>query len=45
MYEYCIYNIHTDEERTAYGLNFLDACKRADLNPDDFQIIYRDYMD
>lgn len=45
MYEYYMYNIHTDEERTAYGLNFLDACRRENLNPDEWEIIYRDYID
>ena len=45
MLEYGIFNLHTDEEKVIYGYNFENACNRAGLNPDDWDIIYREYID
>lgn len=45
MLEYGVYNLHTDAEMIIYGYSFADACKRAKLNPGDYQIIYMDYID
>ena len=45
MTEYGIYNIHTDEEEIIFGYNFTDACRRAKLNPNDWEVIYREYVD
>ena len=45
MLEYGIYNLRTDEEMVIYGYNFDNACKRAGLNPEEWQIIYREYVD
>lgn len=45
MYEYGIYNIHTDEEEIIFGYNFADACRRAKLNTDEWEILYREYVD
>lgn len=45
MTEYGIYNNNTNEETIIYGYNFEDACRRANLNPQEWEVIYRVYVD
>ena len=45
MWEYGIYNRVTDEEDVIFGYDFLNACIRRGINPDEWEIIYRDYAD
>ena len=45
MYEYEIINRNTQSEDFIYGRNFADACKRAGLDPEEWKVIYREYID
>lgn len=45
MYEYGIYNIITNEEDIIFGHSFEDACRRAKLNPQEWKVIYQEYID
>lgn len=45
MTEYGISNIHTNEENIIFGYSFADACRRAKLNVDNWEIIYSEYID
>lgn len=45
MYEYEIINTKTNETRYAYGYNFKDACRRKNLMPTEWTILYSEYID
>lgn len=45
MYEFNLVNIHTNEERLAFGYNFKDACRRSNLNSADWIIDWQEYVD
>lgn len=45
MYEYGIYNIHTNEETMIYGYTSADAFRRAKLDKADWRISYYEYVD
>ena len=45
MYEYRIENKVTGKDGYIFGYCYEDACKRAGLNPDDYEIISLDYID
>lgn len=45
MYEFTLMNTNTKEERYAFGVTVLDACKRAKLNPAEWQVVDYEYAD
>ena len=46
MYEYEIYNANTNEHDFIYGYCIADAWKRnKSLNPNDWKIVYTEYID
>jgi hypothetical protein len=45
MNEYIIYNRYTNEEDCIYGYTFKDACERSKLNPADWVILHKEYID
>lgn len=45
MYEYEAYNLNTKEETILYGYSFKDACRRANLNPEEWDYWMRTYID
>jgi hypothetical protein len=45
MYEYGIYNTETKEQNIIFGYTFNDACRRAHLDPDLWDIDYQYYVD
>lgn len=45
MYEYNIINLKTQEEDIIYGRKYQDACDRAGLDPKEWKVIYREYID
>lgn len=45
MMEYGICNINTQKETIIYGYSFSDACKKAGLNPKEWEIFYQEFID
>lgn len=45
MYEYEIINNHTGEESIIFGYSFTDACRRSNLNPNDWSCWLQTYID
>ena len=45
MYEYEAYNLNTKEETTLCGYSFKDACRRANLNSEEWRYWIRTYID
>lgn len=45
MYEYGIYNVTTNEENIIFGYSFENACRRANLNPQKWEVTYQEYVD
>lgn len=45
MYEYWLINIETGVEKYAYGYTYSDACRRANINPDEWYISVCEYVD
>ena len=45
MYEFGVYNIITNERKTLFGYNATNAFKRGDLNTEEWQVEYADYID
>jgi hypothetical protein len=45
MYEYGIIHIDTNRRTIIYGYNFYDACEKARIKPQDWEIDYCEYVD
>ena len=45
MYEYGIYNTKTNERKILFGYTLEKACKRANVNLEDYVVEYAEYMD
>lgn len=45
MYEYGIYNTKTNEKDVVFGRTFGDACRRAKLDPENWEVNYQYYVD
>ena len=45
MYEYEIKNKNTNEIEYVFGYSLNDACRRSKLEPDEWIILSRDYID
>jgi hypothetical protein len=45
MYEYGIHNIKTNERNNIFGRTFNDACRRAHLEPELWDVDYQYYVD
>lgn len=45
MYEYEAYNLNTKKETTLHGYSFKDACRRANLNSEEWGYWMRTYID
>lgn len=45
MYEYEIKNKTTNEIDYIFGYSFADACRRSKLEPDEWVMLGRDYID
>lgn len=45
MYEYEAYNLNTKKETTLCGYSFKDACRRANLNSEEWGYWMRTYID
>lgn len=45
MYEFGVYNIITNERKILFGYNATNALKRAELNTEEWQVEYADYID
>ena len=45
MFEFGIFNISTNDENIIFGYDFSDACKRANLNAEDWGVTYYEYID
>ena len=45
MREYGVANKNNEEKTILFGYNFADACRRANTNPDEWEVEYEDYVD
>jgi hypothetical protein len=45
MYEFGIVNNKTKERAIMWGLNWKDAFRRTNKNPDEWEIEYEEYVD
>ena len=45
MYEFGVYNIITNERKILFGDKSTFALKRAELNTEEWQVEYADYID
>ena len=45
MMTYEVRNMKTDEEKTLFGYNYTDACKRAKVEPEEWKVVYCEYAD
>ena len=44
MWEYILINAD-DKEWIAFGYSYLDACARSNLNPDEWNVLVKSYID
>jgi hypothetical protein len=45
MMTYEVRNMKTDEEKTLFGYNYADACKRANVEADEWKVVYSEFVD
>lgn len=45
MYEFEIQNKVTNEEKILFGYNYIDACRKGNVEADEWKVIYREYVD
>ena len=45
MFEFCILNINTEEERIIFGYNEIDAFRRYKLDAAEWKVLYSEYVD
>lgn len=45
MWEFEIMNVYTEEIFLIYGYDYYDACARNDLDPNEYKVLQREYVD